>query len=554
MKVLSNKKGSALLWCILLIIILTILLSSVLTAVYTYYNYTMKTVKRQQAYFTARSAVSVVLEELTNETEDSNGVITYSPLVPRNKGESNAITISDFGFGENMGTAEAKIIRTEDEEVAIEVTSYYPDNENGEKYVMKATAVRQPLYFGGIAVKNLTLKGNLTLGENTDFYWNNNDLFNTAGNGTSFINNTNSKLTINGNLVTKKNATITSGTTVAGREFYGTATFTPGTHSKKIWSPTEYIISNKTLRVDDSSNTEYTSSVINTLKNITNYTIKYCNSRGTETSFGPASLVEDALGFSISNAMSNIPLLGPVFSDMQSSLLEVKDSNNSALSIRYIKILSTGMTINNALEDARKNVGLIGNALISAIQSASSQLFRTCLDVPYIEFTSNNEGNRSDEVVPLTYLFVDGGDATGLKVRVRFGKDPGKYSTIGQITDSIATNVGSFFNTLFDIRNKPSYIVAYLEKNGRIELGYPKNMSNAERAKRTPENLVFLYSIYGGDDTTVVVHDGVTVVGEIVCDNLIIEGNAKVIYSSVNGGQIAKQKIAEYWAVSNFSD
>ena len=554
MNFLKNKKGSALLCCVLLIIILTILLSSVLTAVYAYYTHTMNTVKRQQAYFTARSAVGVVLEELTNETEDANGVVTYSPLVPAKKGAKNAVTISDFGFGENMGVAEAKIVRTEDEEVSIEVTAYYPDNINGEKYVMHATAVRQPLYFGGIAVKHLTLNGNLTLGENTDFYWNNTDLFNTAGNGSSFVNNVGGKLTINGNLVTKKNATITSGTTVAGREFYGTASFVAGNHSKKIWSPTEYIISNKTLRVDDKDSTEYTTNAINTLKNITNYTIKYCNSRGTETSFGPATLAEDMLGFSISSAMSNIPALGPVFSDMQSSLLNVSDSNNSALSIRYIKILSTGMTINNALEDAKKNVGIIGNALLSAIQSASSQLFRTALDVPYIDFTSTDEGNRSDEVVPLTYLFVDGGEATGLKVRVRFGTDPGKYSTIGQFADNISNNVGSFFNQIFDIHKKPSYIVAYLEKNGRIELGYPKNMSSAEQAKRTPQNLIFLYSIYGGDNTTVVIHDGVTVVGEIICDNLICEGNAKVVYSSVNGGQIAKQKIAEYWAVANYSD
>jgi hypothetical protein len=185
---------------------------------------------------------------------------------------------------------------------------------------------------------------------------------------------------------------------------------------------------------------------------------------------------------------------------------------------------------------------------------------RDCYDAPWIEFSSSDEGNRSDEVVPLTYLFVD----SKLGVRVQYGRDPGKASFIGQITDNISNNVGSFINSVFDIRNKPSYLVAYMEPNSFIELGYGcgkghKNpvtgvTENNSRNRGTPQNLVFLYSLYGGDNTTVILHDGVTVVGEIICDNLIVEGDAKIIYSSINGGQIAKQKIAEYWAVSNFSD
>ena len=69
MKVINNKKGSAMLWTILLTVILTILLGSIMTASYAYFNYTMYTVKRQQAYFTARSATNALIEEFSDQAQ-----------------------------------------------------------------------------------------------------------------------------------------------------------------------------------------------------------------------------------------------------------------------------------------------------------------------------------------------------------------------------------------------------------------------------------------------------------------------------------------------------
>lgn len=573
MKVLSNKKGSALLWCVLLIIILTILLSSVLTAVYTYYNYTMKTVKRQQAYFTARSAVSVILEELTSEEQVRvNGQYQESSIsiLPSDNGEAHAVTISDFGFsGKQMGEAEAKLVRNEDDEVEVEITSYYPDREKGEKYVMKASVVRQPLYFGGIAVKHLTLGAGktLTLGENTDLYWNNTDTFNTSGNGTSLVNNGGTgKIVINGNLVTKKDAVITANNVVAGRKFYGTATFAGDSlHSKKIWSPTEYIISNKTLTVGDDENVTYESSIINTLSNITDYTLKYCNSNGAQA-FGHVQIGN--FGSAIDNFIGQIPLINNIVADIDNDRFTISNSENNALNIQYIKVLSASRDITNAINDfasTRQWWDILGVAQAGAnigaqiITPVVNRYGRTCLDATYIDFSSTDENNRSDEVVPLAYITLDGGSTIGTKMRIRYGAQPRSRTFTGQIFDNISNNVGSFINTIFDIHNKPSYIVTYLEENCRLELGYDDDTGAAGNAARAARNddkasLVFLYSVYGGDNTTVVLHDGVIVVGEIICDNLIIEGDAKVIYSSVSGGQVAKQKIAEYWAVSNFSD
>lgn len=621
MKVINNKKGSAMLWTVLLTVILTILLGSILTASYAYFNYTMYTVKRQQAYFTARSAISVLLEEFTSEEQvrentdttqtgsygsgssyttgiinfdgnyiDSNGNVLDSKgnviypaskidsegkltekvngvragtlvrsavrnsgeykssnisILPGAPGEQNAIEVSDFGFDEKMGTASAKIVRNEDDEVNISVVAKYADQD----YEMNATVVRQPLYFGGIAVKELTLNGNLTLGENTDLYWNNTDLFDPSSGS---INKGAYHLTVQGNLVTKGDARIPAGTVVAGRKFYGTASFqNDGLHSKKIWSPSEYIISNKTLTVGDTG-TEYSTNFINSLKNITSTKYVYCNSRGEQKFGGYLDMDRNGNLYKFFDTIG----LGNLFDGIADDKFALKNSENDALAIQYIDILSFSTSVQNRLDEWKADKGPITQWLAEGILKAYEEYIQTytydTLDVSYIDYSSTDEMNRSDDVVPLTYLFVRGGSRHGLTVRVRYGADPGNRTQMGQAIENISDQVGGFFQEIFKIKNKPSYIIMYLEEGGTVHLGYDDD--GGRRLQNGQKDLIFLYSIYGGDNTTVVLHDGVIVVGEIVCDNLKIEGNAQVIYSSTSGAQVAKQKIAEYWAVSNYSD
>ena len=52
----------------------------------------------------------------------------------------------------------------------------------------------------------------------------------------------------------------------------------------------------------------------------------------------------------------------------------------------------------------------------------------------------------------------------------------------------------------------------------------------------------------------VVLNRGVTVLGEIYCGHLQVNGDAQIIYTNSSGSQIAKQKISEYWTIVNFSD
>ena len=97
-----DNKGAALLWVILFTVILTILLGAVMTSTYTYYAYTTKTVRKQQAYFTCRSALDLILNDISQESKTDN---TSSKLLPGYSKESpnQSVTIKNVDFGTHMG-------------------------------------------------------------------------------------------------------------------------------------------------------------------------------------------------------------------------------------------------------------------------------------------------------------------------------------------------------------------------------------------------------------------------------------------------------------------
>lgn len=546
---LKDKKGSALLWVILMTIIITILLGAVLAATYAYFNYTTYTVKKQQAYFTARSAINMCLEEI--QSDEGAGVA----ILPEKNKEVN---ITDFGFNAEMGTATAKITRDKNDGVLIEVDSKYAD----ETYHMEASVARTPVTFGGVAISKLTLNGNLTLSPGTDFYWNNDEIFDTTStdiNKACHRKDSSNTLTIWGNLVTKKDAKIAKNTVVAGKKFKQDTEFKVEngdlSKSKKIWNKNQFVISNKLLTVSDSENTEYTQTTIDKLKNITNTHPVYCNNSNNNVGFG------NKLAGTTADTLIGLLGLDNIMNDLKDDVLKLSNNETSSLGIQYIEVLSLSTKLQNTFNEKSSNARTwLGrqwyeslNNTMNALQK--TKLFYNTLDVSYIDYSSNGEGNKADNITPLTYLFARGGDAVGITVRVRYGAEPEKRSGIGQVVSNVTSNVESFISSAFDLNNNSSYVVVYLENNATIHLGYDDD-GHRDETNKNPANLIFLYSIYGGKGTKVVLHDGVIVCGEIICDELIIDdgANAKIVYTSTNGGQVAKQKIDEIWSVTGYSD
>lgn len=616
LNVLRNKKGSALLWCILLTIILTILLGSVLTAAYAYFTYTTNSIKRTQAYYTARSALSAVIEEFSSsdESHQSSGgsgstIYTYNSSIDLMPTEGETITINKFdGLDSSLGTAkgEIKLNENNEQQVDITVTGTYADQE----YTMKATVGRQPLSFGGIAVKELTLGvgSKFVLGENTDLYYytyrnetlkgnqqaNTFDTTSTATNGSTIV--------INGNLITQGDAKIGNGVTVAGHRFNADTTFSAAGHPRKVWNKEQYILSNRTLEVKEKSG-KYSTSVANVLGNLTNYNLITCNNSRwsmndgyyidgkyislertahfgsplsilSEVEVGALKIVDGALK-TLSGGGDNYK--GPfskMYADNSVSDLAVTGSSSDGLAIKYIQIISASTTMqtvkNDVVSTLKKNTGLLGGFIVDQIDSnvlqpinnAFNEYGMTVMDISYVQYDSNNLQTFGDKVYPVTYMFVEGNANQGVYVRVKYGQKPDSESALAKLGDRISTRIDQIANNWFDIVKESSFVVVYLGENSTFELGTqtPYIGDISTDPVFTAANQTYFYSIYGSEGSTVILNGNnntgvpLTFIGEIQCDNLQVNGDVNVVYSSTNGSQVAKQKVGDFWTVLKYSD
>lgn len=594
MKLINNKKGSAILWTILLTVILTILLGAISTAAYAYFNYTLYTVRRQQAYFTARSAMSTILEQYTtidleHQSDDGSNIYSYdtsiNPLLPA-KGEK--IKVNNFGF-DNMGTATAEIeVNSKDSDmIDVVVNSTYA----GEDYTMKATVARQPIYFGGVAIKNLALGPNskFELEKGTDFYYytykNKEAMGTNKANtfDTSAICKNGASITIHGNVITQGDAKLDNHIVAAGYHFNTPVEFSNkvGGHSRKIWNSEQYIISNRTFTIDENIG-KYTTSIANVFTSLTNTSLYYCNNAKSTMNncFGRSSLfnltnTSDSGGLKIFNEMlswlqeiGGQTELGRFSGENTVDNLAVKDTNNNALSTRYIEILSLSNTLNNSVDYInnmiKNNSGILGNIAASAFKSMYDNTVGgfldkyglTVMDISYIDFDSTNQGNFGDSgATPVTYLFVEGNAKDGLYVRVKYGSKPDSTSLWYRASDWINNGIDSIAENWLKILKQTSYVIVYLGENSTIELGVsnPGILALSEPAK-TEANQKYFMSIYGQPGSKVILNDKVQLIGEVMADNLTINGDVKITYASSNGSQVAKQKVAEYWTVVNYSD
>lgn len=612
MRIINNKKGSALLWCVLLSVIITILLGAIITSVVAYYNYTMFTIKRQQAYFTARSAMDAIITQVSNQ---SPGDPNYIAL-PDTKSHGE-LSLSDFAFYTTDDSNASKEITNMGEIKEASITGSYKDHIDqyiikvvaeyaGQEYMITSTIAKTPIYFSGIAIKNLTYKpiktitgtsnsSTFKLGKKTDLYWNNTDNFYSQK---SFENGT-LTFELYGNLVTKGDAYIYSGNTIAGKQFTKNVKFTKnGSFSKYIWNSEQYLLSNTTLKVADDSSTDYNDSTFKKLQNITNTTRQYCNNNKQTADMSPGGdfgspysaidRITDTVNSSIrglADSKHTTSLIGGALANMVSGVVDeverlasdyafdsnaLTNTSNDGLSVYYIRFLS----LSNALlsnTTTIKNNWLTGsfNAVMSwFIQTLTGdsnfnmvdymaglidQIGYTVMDISYVGYDSTKSNNWSDNVVPVVYMVVD----NGLTVRVQTGSEPGKQSISGRLIDRVDNMADRLISTAFG-KNNTAYVIVYLDaaEGGKddqvttIELGCPvKRPANVDEG-----DLVFNYSIYGGKNSRVILNDGVTVLGEIICDNLELRGDVNLVYTNSNGSQVAKQKVDEFWSVVNYSD
>jgi hypothetical protein len=105
---ITRQKGSVLTWAIVILLVLTVLVGAVLTLSLSYYTRSLNNNSLKQAYFTARSAVNAIAEELCGST--ANGKTMLAKLLSN----GDVLEIPNIQFDNHqsdMGTCKAVLKR-----------------------------------------------------------------------------------------------------------------------------------------------------------------------------------------------------------------------------------------------------------------------------------------------------------------------------------------------------------------------------------------------------------------------------------------------------------
>lgn len=128
----NNKNGSALIWAIAVIMVLTTIVGAGLTIASSYYNRSLVTNSKRQAYLTAKSITTNIAEKIINYNP------LYKLLIPEKVGESTLLNIedlpSDMGEVVNAYIVKSSVADNGDTRIVISVAVSYA----GEQDVVNA--------------------------------------------------------------------------------------------------------------------------------------------------------------------------------------------------------------------------------------------------------------------------------------------------------------------------------------------------------------------------------------------------------------------------------
>lgn len=594
MNKLKNKDGSVILWTIIFTNILVIMLGSLLTLSYGYHNATIETVKKQQAYFTARSVTDSILSDIAVNGEKSQ-------LMPKLDGQKIEVSNISFDNNKRMGSANAEITKYENK-VDIKVNSRFTNNT----YTMYASMKNQPVYFGGIAVRSLDITdgSKFVLGNNTDLYYDGDD-------------DLNSLIEMEGNLVARHDIHLPAGSKVAGITYTNgldldnsSATNAP---KKKIWDTDNFIISNYDIDVKYPIRNKdaLVTTIKNTLKG--NYTnldtnstyehyeyadVDYKGDVITDPNYKQKTPYDEIFGFDKTiltsfktndfSVLNNIryikitdkdkhgnrgadaaqwtgvrhvyPLdfvVNPIFNGYKYDTIYFTDHNwNSIKKPNYARRLRHAFEFTNEANpfegwwnDVEKyphndNPGSLWNPDGPGI----NRYFREdCTDIEQIKFDASDKTYWKDEVNSVAYLLID----DNCKVRLQYGIEEEKSGLVKSISDWYKNATG----------NKLSYIIVYLGENSVLELGdrskgsYKPDGTIDSNKDLNPDRLHFFMSVYGTDSSKLILNKDCKLYGSVNVGGLEINGpNTGLEFMEQNGGIVSKTKVDNLWTVSNYTD
>lgn len=114
-----NQAGSALAWAMIVIMLLMVLVAAALSLSYSYTTRSFMNNAQKQAYYTAKSAVDVIADQICSKS--GSGVIMLERIKKQGDFE-----IADMGFDESMGECSLKAVLNQDKDkITLTATATY---------------------------------------------------------------------------------------------------------------------------------------------------------------------------------------------------------------------------------------------------------------------------------------------------------------------------------------------------------------------------------------------------------------------------------------------
>ncbi len=195
---MNNNRGSAMIWAMAALMVIVIIIALILTLSLNYSERTTHESMQNQAYLSARSAVDVVLSQISNYSISATSDIanmTEEQLTAKLSAEAPLLSgmigvpmpLTDFQFSDsaNMGEiTSATITRTDEDTWVVSVTAQFADRLETVEAVLERTTESSEItegetsdtipvqkIFHGFFINTMTLPSNATLTvNNCNFY------------------------------------------------------------------------------------------------------------------------------------------------------------------------------------------------------------------------------------------------------------------------------------------------------------------------------------------------------------------------------------------------
>ncbi|MEG0913000.1 MAG: hypothetical protein RSD08_01775 [Oscillospiraceae bacterium] len=164
-KVSLNKKGSALIWAMLVMGMLSIFVAAAIAIAFSYHQRSLNSNTLQQAYFSARSTANAIATDIAKGNET---------FLPKNVGDKVSIDSIAYPSDKHMGTCTAVLERINDAKIAVTGTAVYGKSTSSVTVdlVQKYTEIRA--FTGGALIMETPAPFSLINGDY--FYGGNNTL------------------------------------------------------------------------------------------------------------------------------------------------------------------------------------------------------------------------------------------------------------------------------------------------------------------------------------------------------------------------------------------